>query len=96
MHRSRFALSLLATLAATLAAGQSHAQTFTTLASFNGPDGDSPRDGVTVIADGKTLYGTTIDGGASLGGTVFSLPITGGAPTTCSNFPATAVRFPTA
>jgi uncharacterized repeat protein (TIGR03803 family) len=53
----------------------------TVLASFNGTDGKYPYAGVTLSADGTTLYGTTFQGGANGGGTVYSLPITGGAPT---------------
>ena len=43
----------------------------TVLASFNGTDGTFPNAGL--IVSGKTLYGTTFDGGANGGGVVFSL-----------------------
>ena len=35
---------------------------------------------------GSTLYGTTIGGGANGEGTVFSVPVTGGSPTTLATF----------
>jgi uncharacterized repeat protein (TIGR03803 family) len=50
----------------------------TILTTFNGADGDDPVGGVILI--GNTLYGTTASGGAYNDGTVFSLPISGGAP----------------
>jgi uncharacterized repeat protein (TIGR03803 family) len=43
--------------------------------AFNGTDGENPEAGL--ILSGNTLYGTTDDGGASGGGTVFSLTISG-------------------
>ena len=94
MRPLKLIFSLLASLALAFTGSRSHAQTFSTLASFDGPDGDSPRDNVTVSADGKTLYGTTVEGGASLGGTVFSLPSTGGTPTNVFQFPSDGGTFP--
>jgi uncharacterized repeat protein (TIGR03803 family) len=47
------------------------AQTLTTLASFNGYNGDEPEAGLTL--SGNTLYGTTSGGGANDYGTVFAL-----------------------
>ena len=59
--------------------------TLTTLAAFDGSNGAAPYCAPTVV--GNTLYGTTtIGGGAYGGGTVFSLPITGGGLTTLVNF----------
>jgi uncharacterized repeat protein (TIGR03803 family) len=64
--------------------------TLTTLANFSGRNGAYPQGDLTII--GNTLYGTTVTGGdLSLSGgegdgTVFSLPITGGAPTTLATF----------
>ncbi len=71
--------------------------TFTTLASFQGAplggvgtsNGWDPLAGVTLV--GSTLYGTTVGGGVYgtpelPGGNVFSLPITGGTPTSLANF----------
>ena len=46
--------------------------TITTLASFNGSDGDNPRAGLIMDSSGN-LYGTTRDGGANGYGTVFEL-----------------------
>ena len=63
---------------------QSHAQTLTTLTSFNSSGGIFPRDSLTL--SGSTLYGTTINGGPNGNGTVFSLPVTGGTPTTLGSF----------
>jgi uncharacterized repeat protein (TIGR03803 family) len=61
--------------------------TLTTLASFNtntnGP-GAWPLAGLTL--SGSTLYGTTNSGGAYGFGTVFSVPVTGGAPTVLASF----------
>ncbi len=59
------------------------AQTLTTLGSFNGSDGASPNCGLAI--SGNTLYGTAT--GGSLGvGVVFSLPVSGGAPTALVTF----------
>ena len=43
---------------------------------------------MTLSADGSTLYGTTIDGGAYNYGTVFSVPVSGGSPTVLATFNA--------
>ena len=63
------------------------------LASFNVSDGALPFAPLRLSADGKTLYGTTECGGiygtndGDIGlGTVFSIPVTGGAPTVLASF----------
>lgn len=61
----------------------------TTLVSFNETDGAYPAAGVTLSGDGNTLYGTTGRGGANDDGTVFSVPVTGGTPTTLVTFNGT-------
>ena len=61
----------------------------TTLASFNGTNGDTARGGLTLSADGSTLYGMTDLGGASNDGSVFSIPVVGGTPTTLLSFNGT-------
>ena len=75
----------------TLAASQSHADTLTTLASFDGTNGANPARDLTLV--GSTLYGTTSysgigsNGTAFTGdGTVFSIPVTGGAATILASF----------
>ncbi len=62
----------------------------TDLLSFNGTDGAHPAAGLTLSADGRTLYGTTSDGGVNGGGTVFSVPTSGGMPTILTSFDASA------
>ena len=39
-----------------------------------------------MILSGSTLYGTTYEGGPNGYGTVFSIPVTGGTPTTLFSF----------
>jgi len=46
------------------------AQTFTTLNSFDGTDGESPYAGLTQASDGN-LYGATYGGGSNAAGTIF-------------------------
>ncbi len=58
----------------------------TVLASFNGSTGQYPSAGLTLSADGSTLYGTTKQGGANGYGTVFSVPLAGGTPTVLASF----------
>jgi uncharacterized repeat protein (TIGR03803 family) len=66
---------------------------FTTLFSFNGLDGGNPLAGLTADANGD-LFGTTENGGANGGGTVFEIknigtvatPIYASAPTTLFSF----------
>ena len=74
----------------------------TVLASFNGSNGRYP-DG-DLILSGNTLYGTTSEGGAYGGqfiggiggGTVFSVPATGGTPTVLASFNGTDGSYPAA
>jgi uncharacterized repeat protein (TIGR03803 family) len=57
----------------------------TTLASFNFyATGANPQAGL--ILSGKTLYGTTEKGGFDSVGTVFSIPVTGGSPSSLITF----------
>jgi len=67
-------VGLVASLTAPAMAGF----TLTTLAAFDGTDGSRPQAGL--VVSGNTLYGTTTMGSGD-GGTIFSLPITGGTPT---------------
>lgn len=65
-------VAVLTTGAVLTLAGQASAQTFSLLHNFtNSPEGANPRTGLTV--SGNKLYGTTIQGGSSGAGTVFSL-----------------------
>jgi len=57
----------------------------TTLFSFDGAmHGQQPYGSLTLV--GSTLYGTTYNGGANGYGTIFSIPIAGGTPTTLFDF----------
>lgn len=58
----------------------------TALANFNGANGSDPIGGLTLSADGTTLFGTTSNGGANNKGVVFSLDISTGALTTLATF----------
>jgi uncharacterized repeat protein (TIGR03803 family) len=60
------------------------AQTFTTLHSFDGTDGQGPKAGLVQATNGN-LYGTTEQGGAYGGGTVFKIT-PGGTLTTLYSF----------
>ena len=83
---------VLVVAAGFLAVGVAHAQTLTTLASFNGSNGDEPVGGLTL--SGNILYGTTEVGGASGYGSVFSLPVSGGSPTVLASFNGSNGRLP--
>ena len=48
-------------------------QTFTTLDSFNGANGEGPYQAALVQGEDGNLYGTTYGGGTSNGGTVFRI-----------------------
>jgi len=69
-----------------LAVNPARAQNFTVLAPFNGANGANTDGGLTLSADGATLYGTTLYGGANGYGTVFSVAVAGGAVTTLHSF----------
>ena len=97
MHRSKLVFTLLATLAVALVASQSHAQTLTTIASFNSTTGAQPYGDLTLV--GSTFYGMTATNYTNLAGpygqgTVFSLPLTGGTPTTLASFNETNGGLP--
>ena len=73
----------------------------TVLASFNGSNGNAPSGGL--ILSGNTLYGTTQWGGTGYtggaftgGGTVFSVPISGGATTVLTSFNGANGQWPCA
>ena len=66
---------LVVGLGVTMLAGRVTAQTFTTLHSFNGPDGAYPLGGL--ILSGSSLYGTTVNGGTWGNGTVFKVDVDG-------------------
>jgi uncharacterized repeat protein (TIGR03803 family) len=68
----------------------------TVLASFSGSNGSNPMGGLLLSQDGSTLYGTTRNGGANNDGVVFSLSVSGGAPTILTSFNGTNGRVPMA
>jgi uncharacterized repeat protein (TIGR03803 family) len=75
---------MLAALGICMAASQGSAQTFTTLLSFDGPDGANSTAPLIKATDGN-FYGTTSLGGANSNGTVFRMtPV--GALTTLYSF----------
>jgi uncharacterized repeat protein (TIGR03803 family) len=79
------AVLTLATVLVMIASTQSaHAQTFTTLHTFDSTDGSFPEAGLVQARDGN-LYGTTSRDGTSGGGTVFRIT-PGGTLTTLYNF----------
>ena len=94
LYAVRLVIGLGALLLASMSA-QVYAQTLTTLATFNGSNGQEPWAGVTL--SGSTLYGTTYYGGANGGlgnGAVFSVPISGGSPTLLASFDETNGECP--
>jgi uncharacterized repeat protein (TIGR03803 family) len=64
------------------------------LASFNGTNGLHPDAGLTVSADGNTLYGTTFYGGSNGYGAIFSVPLAGGAISVLASFDGSNGRYP--
>jgi uncharacterized repeat protein (TIGR03803 family) len=93
MQRTKIVLSLLAPLAlaafaVTFPSSRSHAQTINTLYSFSGSNGANPEGSLTLV--GSTLYGTTNGGGAHNDGAIFSIPVSGGAPTLVASFSGSA------
>lgn len=74
MKPMRFFLSLVAALAFMLSlAVRPQAQTFTTLASFSGGNGEYPLYGPLIQATNGNYYGTTNAGGKHGGGTIFEV-----------------------
>jgi uncharacterized repeat protein (TIGR03803 family) len=76
----RMVSSLLAVLGLAITAvapSQSRAANLTTLVNFNGPDGANPDASLIADADGN-LFGTTANGEAAGGGTVFEIAKTAG------------------
>ena len=68
------------------------AQTFATLLSFSGTNGQWPEGDLTL--SGSTLYGTNSGGGAYGYGTVFSLSVSGGSPTVLASFNGSNGQWP--
>src|SRR5262249_31565107 len=58
----------------------------TTLFDFDNTHGAFPRGDLTLSKDGSTLYGMAGHGGANNDGVIFSIPVTGGTPTTLFSF----------
>lgn len=58
----------------------------TLLGSFDETNGQDPWGIPTLSADGKTLYGTTLDAGGSTNGEVYCVPITGGTVSVLASF----------
>ena len=83
-RRTGLVTRLGALLFLALVSSQASAQTLTTLWSFDGTSGADPYGSLTL--SGGTLYGMTQRGGANNDGTVFSIPVGGGAPTTLASF----------
>jgi uncharacterized repeat protein (TIGR03803 family) len=79
--------AVLLLCAATVVAA--HAQTFTTLVSFDGTDGGGSFGGLIQGPDGN-LYGTSIDGGANEDGAIFKVTPTGTLTTLYSFCPTRA------
>jgi uncharacterized repeat protein (TIGR03803 family)/probable HAF family extracellular repeat protein len=86
-----FSLILAAVVA--LGARAANAQTPTILFDFDGTHGANPYFGSLTLS-GSTLYGTTVNGGTNNRGTIFSIPMTGGTPTTLFSFDETHGAFP--
>lgn len=77
MKAIRFALPLLAALAISfIPTTRADAQTFTTLATFNGINGQSPTGSLVQGLDGN-FYGTTAEGGSLDSGTLFKVTPSG-------------------
>ena len=63
------------------------------LLDFNGTSGKNPYGGLTL--GGSKFYGLTAGGGVNGAGNVFSIPVSGGSPTTLYSFPmVNAANFP--
>jgi uncharacterized repeat protein (TIGR03803 family) len=62
-----------------------------TLFNFDGAQhGELPRGNLTLSSDCLTLYGMTRNGGTNGAGVIFSIPVSGGTPTTLFNFNTTS------
>jgi uncharacterized repeat protein (TIGR03803 family) len=70
--------------------------TATTLFDFDYTHGQSPRGSLTLSGDGTTFYGMATNGGANNDGTVFSIPTSGGTPTTLCTFGGVSYPGPSA
>jgi len=70
------------------------AQTFTTLHSFNGSDGDSPYGDL--VLSGNTLFGTTAYGGGAGKGNIFSINADGTGFTNLHTFSGSDGNYPSA
>jgi uncharacterized repeat protein (TIGR03803 family) len=66
----------------------------TDLCSFNGPNDGGPWGSLTLSPDGSTLYGMTMQGGLYGDGSIFSIPVSGGTPTTLFSFDGTNGQSP--
>ena len=66
----------------------------TTLFNFDGTHGANPLDSLILSHDGSTFYGVTLKGGTNGVGTVFSMPVGGGTPTTLFSFDGTHGTYP--
>ena len=86
MRQLKHVALLMAGTAFVTAPGQSPAQEFTTLVSFDATNGEHPLGSLTLGPDGKTLYGMTHFGGLNGKGVVFRIPVTDGAPTILASF----------
>jgi uncharacterized repeat protein (TIGR03803 family) len=58
--------------------------TIYTITGFNGVDGIDPSSDL--LLAGNSFYGVTLEGGTYGRGGVFSVPLTGGAPTVLTSF----------
>ena len=81
-----FVVSVLITGLGLTLAGRVSAQTFATLHSFTGSDGEAPFAGLITNSSGNTLYGTTHGGGRAGNGTVFAVHTDGTGFTILHNF----------
>src|SRR5271167_5220701 len=90
--RCRKTVFLLIAIALLLATTAVSAQTFTTLHSFAGLDGDAPYAGLVQATDGN-LYGTAQQGGTNEVGTVFKITLSG-TLTTLHSFDTTDGYYP--
>jgi uncharacterized repeat protein (TIGR03803 family) len=88
--KTAWAISVMCAITAIV----SPAQTFTTLHSFEGRDGQYPYAGLVQATDGS-LYGITADGGGDGGGTVFKISPNGAMTTLYVFAPNLGRQIPT-